>query len=255
MEHTPLVSVIMPAYNAARFIEESIRSVRNQTVTDWELIVADDCSADETCEIVKRLAVEDSRIRLIHNEVNSGVAKTRNRALDLVRGKYAAFLDSDDIWYPEKLQKQMALLEEKQADLSYTSYRLVKAEDKEPISIYRVPEKTAFEDMLSQNRVGCSTVLMTRELADGFRFGLEYYHEDYVLWLQMLQSGARFAGLTEVQVDYRFYPTSKAGNKLTSAKHRWDIYRRYLKLPCLKSTCCMARYALAGMKKYRLFRH
>lgn len=251
MEYTPLVSVIMPAYNAAQFIEESIRSVRNQTVTDWELIVVDDCSADETGQFVNRLAAEDPRIRLIRNEVNSGVAKTRNRALDLVRGQYVAFLDSDDIWYPEKLEKQIALLEKKQADLSYSSYRLVRAEDKAPIRNYLVPGETSFADMLSQNRIGCSTVVMTRELADGNRFTTEFYHEDYVLWLRMLQQGAKMAGVPEILVDYRFYPTSKAGNKLNSAKHRWDIYRRCLGLPLAKSAGYLVRYAFAGLRKYR----
>lgn len=246
----PLVTVVMPAYNAARYVEEAIGSVITQTVTDWELIVVDDCSADDTCMLVEKLAEKDARIRLVRNAENSGVAKTRNRGLDLARGRYVAFLDSDDIWYPQKLEKQLALLERKKADLCYTSYRLVKAADKAHISNYLVPGETSFEDMLRQNRIGCSTVVMTRELANRHRFTTDFYHEDYVLWLRMLRQGAYFTGLRDVQVDYRFYPTSKAGNKLTSAKHRWEIYRSCLGLSVWKSIGYLADYALAGVGKY-----
>lgn len=248
--NAPLVSVVMPAYNAARYIEGSIRSVMAQTVTDWELIVVDDCSDDDTCRIVQTLAAADPRIRLVRSEANSGVAKTRNRAMDLARGQYVAFLDSDDIWYPKKLEKQIALMEDKRAELSYTSYRLVAASDRKPISDYLVPEETSFADMLGQNRIGCSTVVMTRELADRHRFTTDFYHEDYVLWLRMLQDGVKMAGVPEILVDYRYYPTSKAGNKLASAKHRWEIYRRYLGLSGVKSAFYLAQYALAGVRKY-----
>ncbi len=246
----PLVTVVMPAYNAARYIEESIRSVQSQTVTDWELIVVDDCSADDTCGLVEALAAEDPRIRLVKNEENSGVARTRNRAMDMAQGSFVAFLDSDDIWYSEKLEKQLDVLQGKNADLCYASYRLVKAEDKAPIRNYRVPEDTSFEDMLGQNRIGCSTVLMTRELADRHRFTTEFYHEDYVLWLRMLQQGAKMVGVADTLVDYRYYPTSKAGNKAASAGYRWDIYRRCLGLNVGRSTYYLAQYALAGVKKY-----
>ena len=106
-DNTPLVSVIMPAYNAARFIEEAIASVQAQTVTDWELLVIDDCSKDSTKEIVKKIAEKDPRIRLLINKENMGVAKTRNRGLEAFEGQYVALLDSDDYWYPEMLQKML----------------------------------------------------------------------------------------------------------------------------------------------------
>lgn len=246
----PLVSVIMPAYNAEKYIEEAIQTVMAQTITDWELIVVDDCSTDATCEILRGLASADLRIRLIRNEVNSGVAKSRNHAMDVAQGQFVAFLDSDDMWYPEKLEKQIALLKNKCADLSYTSYRLVTAHDKSAISDYMVPKETSFEDMLGQNHIGCSTVLMTRELADNSRFTTDYFHEDYVLWLRLLRNGAKAVGLSEVQVDYRYYPTSKAGNKFKSAAHRWKIYRGCLGLSRVRSVRYMVRYTIAGIKKY-----
>lgn len=250
VEHIPLVSVIMPAYNAARYIKESVCSVQNQTITDWELIVVDDCSTDDTYKIARNLALEDERIRLIRNEENSGVAKTRNRAMKMVKGQYVAFLDSDDIWYPEKLEVQLVRMQADQVDLLYTSYRLIEAESRAWISDYLVPENTTIEDMLVQNRVGCSTVLMRRALAAEYRFTTDYYHEDYLLWLQMLQRGVKFAGIPEFLVDYRYYRSSKAGNKLTSSKHRWEIYRNYLGLSLPRSSGYMLRYATAGIRKY-----
>ena len=117
-EKKPQVSVIMPAYNAGRFLEKAIRSVMAQTVTNWELLVLDDGSSDDTLIIAQRLAQADSRIRVLPNECNMGVAKTRNRGLDLCRGEYVALLDSDDVWYPQKLEAQLALMRETGADLS-----------------------------------------------------------------------------------------------------------------------------------------
>lgn len=249
-EYIPVVTVIIPAYNAAQYIEETVKSVVNQTVTEWELIVVDDHSADETCEIVRQLAAGDRRIRLFCNEVNQGVAKTRNCALEQVRGQYVAFLDSDDIWYPDKLEKQLNLLKTECADFSYTSYRLVTAEENAWIGDYLVPEETSLKDMLGQNRIGCSTVLMRRELADRYRFSDEFYHEDYVLWLQMLRQGVKMVGLRDIMVDYRYSPVSRAGNKLASAMHRWQIYRGYLRLSWRQSVWYLLLYAVAGLKKY-----
>lgn len=121
----PMVSVIMPAYNAAAYIAEAIRSVQSQTMMDWELLVIDDCSSDDTRQIVQTLARKDSRIHLLPNEKNMGTARTRNRGMDLCHGVYIALLDSDDVWYPQKLQQQIDLAEETGADIVYCSYAMV----------------------------------------------------------------------------------------------------------------------------------
>ena len=121
----PLVSVIMPAYNAEKYISKAIASVQQQTIENWELIVIDDCSGDGTAEVVAGFAQADSRIRFLKNEQNSGVARTRNRGIEVCTGEYVAFLDSDDIWHPEKLECQIKCLQENNGDLSYTSYSIV----------------------------------------------------------------------------------------------------------------------------------
>lgn len=245
-----LVSVIMPAYNAAHYIEASIRSVMDQTVKNWELLVIDDCSRDNTAEVIARLAEEDARIRLIKNEQNLGTAGTRNKALDMFRGKYVAFLDSDDLWHTEKLERQLRVIEAENADLCYTSYCVVHLDNKMVKKDYIVPRSVSLEDMLKQNYIGCSTVMLTSELAKKYRFTREFYHEDYVFWLSMLRNGIKTAGIEDVLMDYSYYSSSRAGNKPAAAKRRWNIYRRYMKFPLLKSFWYMAHYTLAGIRKY-----
>ena len=246
----PLVSVIMPAYNAERFIARSIESALNQTVQEIELIVIDDCSSDNTCRIAEEYAAGDTRVTVLRNEQNMGVARTRNRGFDVCRGAYVALLDSDDIWYPAKLEKQLALIQKEQADIAYCSYALVNEQGEKKCDDFIVPTSTDFEEMLGSNMIGCSTVMLTSEIARQHRFSDRGYHEDYVLWLHLLKQGKKAVGLSETLVDYRVYSGSKASNKLKSAKFRWQIYRDILKLSRAASAWYFTRYAVAGVAKY-----
>lgn len=250
-EAAPLVSVIMPAYNAQEYIEKAIRSVINQTVTDLEVLVLDDGSTDATCSIVEALSAQDSRIVLIRNDCNMGVARTRNRGLDCFRGRYVAFLDSDDVWRPEKLEVQLLRMQETGAALVYSSYAIVDEAGVKVSADYLVPEKVSYRELLKENIIGCSTVVLSSEIAKKFRFNPEYYHEDYVLWLQILKDEYAVAGCKEVLVNWRYVENSRSYNKLNSAKKRWNIYRKLLKLSILKSTLLFCGYAWAGMRKYR----
>lgn len=244
------VSVIMPAYNAQRFIEEAIRSVQKQTVEDWELLVIDDNSTDRTCEIVEQLAKEDPRIILLKNEHNVGPAQSRNHGLEVSCGKYVAFLDSDDFWYEKKLEKQLALAEKRRAGLVYSSYDIVDEEGKPDRSALIVPKELSFEDLLKNNVIGCSTVLLSKRAALLHRFQLNFYHEDYIMWLELLQEGFRACGCTEVLVGWRYMKQTRSGNKWNSALMRWKIYRDYLHFPFLKSVRYFAQYAISGFRKY-----
>ena len=247
----PLVSVVMPAYNAERFIAKAIESVLNQTIQDFELIVVDDCSKDATASIAEEYAARDSRVKLLKNEQNLRVAGTRNRALEVCRGEYVALLDSDDIWYPDKLEKQIALAKKENADIVYCSYALIDEMGEKSRNDFIVPDKTDFEHLLQSNVIGCSTVMITGEIARNYRFSETWFHEDFVLWLRLLQEGKKAVGLTEVQVDYRVYSGSKASNKLKSAKYRWRIYREALEFSRWKSAGYFVRYAVSGFLKYR----
>lgn len=246
----PLVSVVMPAYNAEKYIEEAIRSVMAQTVTDWELLVMDDCSSDTTAQIVQALAQEDQRIRYYPNQENVGCAASRNRGLDLCQGAYVALLDSDDVWLPEKLEKQLSLAQSTGAGLIYSSYGIMDAEGKKAKADYLVPGSVDLPAMLAENVIGCSTVMLSRAVVDQFRFETDFYHEDYALWLAILRSGILAAGCREILVRWRFVENSRSFNKVQSAKNRWKIYRNYLKLPLGKSIWYFGNYVAASLKKY-----
>lgn len=246
----PLVSVIMPAYNTERYIEAAVRSVMAQTVTDWELLVLDDCSVDSTCAIAGRLAAEDPRIRLLRGGQNSGVAAVRNWGLTQCRGAYIAFLDSDDLWHPDKLERQLRLMESTGADLCYSAYAIINGAGERVGQPYLVPGRVDFEALLRENVIGCSTVVLRRQTAGNYRFCTDFYHEDYILWLQLLRDGRKAAGCVEILADWRYIPGSRSFNKLSSAKNRWRIYRKYLGLSIGKSIRCFAGYAAAGLKKY-----
>ena len=247
----PLVSIIMPAYNAAPFIEEAINSVISQTVTDWELFVIDDCSKDETYQIAQRFAVNDSRITVLQNEVNSGVARTRNRGFDLVRGTYVALLDSDDYWRPHMLDKMIARAEETHADIIYCSYELVDEIGNKVCNDFIVPPETTFDRSLVRSVITCSTVLISLDFARKNRFPINMYHEDIALWFSALRDGAIARGIEEVLAAYRQRDDSRSAGKLKSAFRRWAIYRKHLKLPFFKSVFVMIKYAYYGILKFK----
>lgn len=248
---SPLVSVIMPAYNAEQFIEEAIDSVISQTVSDWELIVVDDCSKDATAKIVSEYADRDPRIRLFVNEENMRVARSRNRGLDVCQGEYVTLLDSDDYYEPNMLQRMMERARETKADIIYCSYALVDEQGKKVCNDFIVPEQTDFKQSLVRSVITCSSVLITREIARNNRFPTDIYHEDIALWFQLLRDGAVACGVPEVLAAYRQRAGSKTANKVTSAIRRWGIYRKHLKLPVHQCVGYMVRYAYYGLIKFK----
>jgi len=246
----PIVSVILPAYNAERFVEAAIASVRGQTMQNWELFVIDDCSKDATYDIALEAAQNDSRITVLRNEANSGVARTRNRGIDLSRGSYIAFLDSDDIWHPEKLERQLEKLAQTGADIGYCSYAIIGENGERVKADYLVPEEMTFEDILKENSIQCSAMLIRADLVKKYRFNTEFFHEDYILGLDILGNGGRSAGCREILLDWRYLENSRSFNKWKAAKNRWKIYREYLHLPLGKSVTVFCWYTFGGLRKY-----
>lgn len=252
--HLPLVSVIMPAYNASGFIEAAIRSVLSQTYENWELLVIDDCSTDNTCQIVEALALQDDRIRLFPNKENQGVAKARNRGFDLCRGDYVALLDSDDFWFPTKLEKQVCAALQTQSDIIYCSYSMIDREGRSICEDFIVPESTDYDSFLVQSVISCSTALLSRSVYTRHRFPTDYYHEDFILWVRLLRDGYTAHGISEVLAGYRLMEGTRSSDKVRSAINRWKIYRDYLKLPYAKSLVLIAKYATLGLRKYKRHR-
>lgn len=244
------VTVIMPVYNCELYIEEAILSVVNQTYIDWKLIVVNDGSTDSTCSIVRKIASEDSRVTLVHNSAGRGAAGARNFGLDMCSGEFVAFLDSDDVWEPDKLEIQLQKMKQKHADMSYTSYAIMDENGNPRKSTYIVPESTSFEQMLKENVVGCSTVVLSNEVAQKYRFAADYYHEDYCMWLDILRDGHAVIGCPQALVRWRLTSSSRSFNKKNSAKSRWRIYRRYLRLPFFVSIKVFLMYMFNGIRKY-----
>lgn len=246
----PLVSVIMPAYNAERFICEAISSVISQTIQDWELIIVDDCSEDATLSIAQKKAAGEPRICVVQNSKNIGVAETRNRGIDHATGQYIAFLDSDDIWHPEKLERQLQKIEATGARICYCSYEIVDELGKKTKADYIVPEKAGFSDILKENYMQCSAMLIRADIVKQFYFNKNFYHEDYILGLDMLRGGETAVGCRELLLSWRYLKNSRSFDKKKSAANRWKIYRNYLHLPLYKACFLFLNYAAAGFMKY-----
>ena len=248
---SPVVSVITPAYNAEPFIKETIESVLSQSLSDWELIVIDDGSTDDTQKVVAEYEKADDRIHLIINENNMGVARTRNRGLDMFRGQYVAFLDSDDYWDPQMLEKMVARAQETGADIIYCSYALVDESGRKVCNDFIVPPKTTFKESIVRSVITCSTVLITADLARNSRFPTDMYHEDIAMWFQILRDGGTACGVTEVLASYRQRANSRSAGKLVSACRRWPIYRKHLKMSLLETIVTMIRYGYYGVLKFK----
>ncbi|HEY8422186.1 MAG TPA: glycosyltransferase [Thermoclostridium sp.] len=245
-----LVSIIMPVYNGEKTIEKAIRSVLSQTYENFELIVIDDNSTDDTAKIVNSFLDIDKRIILIKNKENCGVSVSRNIGCKSARGEYIAFLDSDDVWMENKLEKQINLMQEKDCDLAYTAYTIVYSSKRllKKEILYQVPETVSYEELLKENVIGCSTVLLRAKAMNNHEFDRNYIHEDFVLWLGLAKEGKKFCGLNENLVLYAY--GGRSSNKILAAKNRWIIYRRSQKLSFPMALYYMNCYLINALKKY-----
>lgn len=246
----PLISVIVPNYNGCRFLSQAIDSVLAQTYPYFELIVVDDCSGDNSPEIVREKARRDSRVRLIALEENRGVANARNVGIRAAAGDYIALLDNDDFWTEDKLERQLRLARAG-ARIVYCSYDFVDENGREIKRPFFVPEQTDYRHMLSENVISSSTCFIEAELLRAHPFRSDFYHEDYVLWMELLRVCPLACGDRKVLMHYRQTSGSRSNNKIKSALERWKIYRHALGLPFLESICVFAKYAVNGEIKYR----
>ena len=250
-EHKKLCSVIIPAYNCERTIRCSVESALFQSYDVLEVLIADDASTDNTGYVLKDLAAEDSRIKLFFLEKNGGVAEARNRLLSEAKGDYIAFLDADDIWEPEKVAKHIALLQSSDADFTYSSYSFIDKDAKEIGKPKIVPTACSMQDILKENFILCSSVVMKGSLAKLYKMDGSYSHEDLVYWLTLFQGGCKAVGTSDVLVQYRLYDQNRSGNKKKAAKDRWIVYRKFLRMNVFSSFWYFFIYALHGVKKYR----
>ncbi len=227
-----LVSIIVPVYNAGIYIEETIAMVRAQTFRKWELILVDDCSKDDGRERIERcIAQGDGEIRLIAKEVNEGAARARNTGIAAARGRYIAFLDADDIWMPDKLEKELSFMKEKQAAFVFTSYEFGDKDAKGTGRIVHVPEVLTYKKALSRTVIFTTTVLLdTAKTGRELIQMPEVKSEDTATWWKILKSGLHAYGLDEVLAIYRRPAASLSSNKLKAVRRIWNLYRREEKL-------------------------
>lgn len=246
----PMITVVMPVYNASRFLARAVDSVLAQSYKDFELILVDDCSTDNSLELLRNYEKMDSRIKVIESSVNQGVAKTRNMGIVEARGEYIALLDSDDVWLNTKLEKQLDLIKRTGASIAYCSYDFIDEDDRSIGKPFIVPPETDFRKMLKSSVISCSTALIEAGLLQAHPFNSEYYHEDYVLWMELLRIPVKAAGEPEVLTHYRQVGGSRSNNKLNAARERWKIYRDALGLDLWVSLQSFVAYAVNGLRKY-----
>lgn len=246
------VSVITPAYNTAQYLSETIQSVQAQLYTDWEMIIVDDCSTDNTYEIANEAANKDKRIRVLRNEINLHVAATRNRALDVANGEYIAFLDSDDLWLPAKLEKQLRFMNAGQYALTYTAYQKFNSITGERGKVVTAPKKMTAKQIYGNTSIGCLTVMVNRGMVGEFHMPLLGHTEDNCTWQEILNRGYEAYGMDEILALYREGNTSLTNSKMKAAKQQWQTYREHYSFSIPRSTFYFIRYAYNAVKKHIL---
>lgn len=251
MDQQPLVSVVIPAYNCEKYIAETLDSVISQTYSNLEIIVVNDCSTDNTEQVILEYEKKDRRIKYLKNGVNSGVAKTRNGGVAVANGEWIAFLDSDDIWNFDKIEKQINHLYGSKGYFCYTSYSFVDGLGRDMDKVFTVPETVDYRGLLRKHVINCSTVIIKRDILIQHPMIHDDLHEDYIAWLSILKSHGKALGLTESLTVYRQVKQSKSNNKfrsfiLTNEVYKLEGIRFFSRIYYL---WC---YSLTGIKKYWL---
>ncbi|WP_020006384.1 glycosyltransferase family 2 protein [Salinicoccus albus] len=250
-----LISVITPAFNAEDFIKETIQSVIDQTYDNWEMVIVDDRSQDGTVGYIKEMQAKDSRIKLIELEENSGSAVARNTAMDCAEGRYIAFLDSDDRWLPEKLEKQLQFMTEKDIAFSFTKYVRVLKDGSWTGYFSKTPDTVNYDDLMKRCVIGCLTVMLDRDKLGEVQMANIRTRQDYALWLKLARQGHLAYGLPEVLATYRVVGDSISSNKRKAARQNWYVFRNIEKQSLPASIWYFSHYAVIAIKdliKYKI---
>ena len=227
----PLVSIVTPAYNCADKIGDTINTVLQQSYQQWELLIVDDCSKDNTAAVVEVWTQKDPRIKLFRQEKNGGASLARNRAIMESSGKYIAFLDGDDMWLPEKLEKQIKFMRENEYYFSYSPYYILNDGEKMEVSklpIRSCPEKLDYHELLKMNRIGCLTVIFDAEKVGKITIPRLDKRNDYALWLKALRQGITAHRLNEPLAVYRSHQGISKGNKFGFLKYHYQLFNEVL---------------------------
>jgi teichuronic acid biosynthesis glycosyltransferase TuaG len=244
-----MVSVITPAHNSSEHIAETMMSVLAQTHPEWEMIVVDDCSTDHTGELVQEFSQHDPRIRLIELKDHLGPAEARNKAIRAASGRYIAFLDSDDLWHPHKLERQINFMQQNGWAFTFTNYQRIKGHSGKRMNVVKVPRTIDYSGYLRNTIIGALTVIIDREKTGDFKMPNLRTSHDMALWCDILKRGFQAHGLRETLAYYRVVNSSNTAKKIRAAYDVWRVYRRVEKMALLPSMVNFMFYAFHAARK------
>ena len=239
---TPLVSIITPSFNSEKFISETIQSVQNQTYKNWEMIIVDDCSSDETVSIITRMALLDNRIQLFQSEKNSGTGIARNTALGKSKGRYISFLDADDLWKPQKLEKQIDFLKTNGLPFTFSFYDCIDEEGKPVNKKVEAPRNLSYRQLFFCNYVGNLTGIYDVNYFGKIAISSIRKRQDWMHWLTILKKVKTAQLIPESLAFYRIRKNSISASKLDLVKHNFTVYRTFHRFNIVVSLLCMAGF-------------
>lgn len=250
------VSIITPVYNAERFLVQTIESVQAQTHTNWELLLTDDCSTDNSNLICKSFAAQDSRIKYAKLDINSGPGVARNLSIESATGDVIAFIDADDLWDKNFLVNSLSYMEQHEAGIVFSSYRRLSEDLSEKLGVFIVPELTNYHNMLKSCPISCLTGMYHLERCQGKVYMPDIRkRQDYCLWLTLLKRIDCAYGIKDVLATYRICCNSVSRNKFKTAQYQWYVYRKVEKLSLLASGYYFIHYIVKGfIKNFSLLR-
>ncbi|RNA63605.1 glycosyltransferase [Chryseobacterium nematophagum] len=243
-----LVSIITPCYNSADFIEETIQSVLHQTYENWEWLITDDLSHDKTIEIINKY--NDPRIKLVVLEKNGGAGNARNKSLERAKGRYIAFLDSDDFWYPEYLETMIDYMQDHQAELVYCNYSRCDENLQPILKDFKADKIITFHNLLKTCRLAPVSTMYDTKRAGKFYFPIKSKREDHVMWLNLLKVITEGHPLDKTLAKYRMRQNSVSRKKKNIIKDQYLVYKDFMGFSTLKSLYYTANWAMNGFMKY-----
>ena len=244
-----LVSIIVPCYNSSKFICQCIDSVLIQSYSNWEMLIVDDCSSDNYRDLILKYSQSNKKIKTFFLEKNVGPAEARNIAISNAKGKYIAFLDSDDVWRKHKLERQINFMNNNKISFSFTSYQPISENGEKKYSVINVPKKIGYHGYLKNTIIGCLTVVIDREEVGEFQMPNITSSHDMALWLLIMKRDFFAFGLNENLAYYRLVSTSNTSKKWKAAKDVWNVYRSVEKLNIFHSFICFVGYVYNAIKK------
>ena len=247
-----MFSIIVTAYNCEKYIVETMESIEAQTFKDYDVIIVEDCSLDNTRDRIEEYIRDKEHWTLHVNEKNRGVGYSRNRAFSLATGKFIAILDSDDVWLEDKLDQQYQVLKNGDVDLCYSSYAYMDAASNDMHFSYRTKPQVTYHSLLKENFIGCSTAVISNEIAKTNKMKENMLNEDFLFWLQVLKQGYVGKGILQPLVKYRIHEKGRSYNKFKAAYNRYSIYRHNEGLSVLARCFYFMNYVIRATRKFMM---